>query len=214
MEDILMNWIVLMGVFSLALASPGPDFVIAVRNSISFSRMAGILTAFGFAAGVGVHVTYTLLGLAAVIVQSVFLFNLIKYIGAAYLIYIGIQALRSQGFDFKSSQIDKKRRKTITPLQCLWTGFLTNVLNPKATLFFLAVFSQFITPETTMAQKFIYGMTCVFMTGIWFSFVAIFLITPAIKNSFFQFTKWIDKTCGCMLIALGIKLALTKAVSE
>jgi len=88
MEGIFTNWILLAGIFTMALASPGPDFVIAVRNSITFSRTAGILTAIGFAVGVGVHVTYTLFGLAAIIAQSVFLFNLIKYIGAAYLIYI------------------------------------------------------------------------------------------------------------------------------
>jgi len=214
MEEILTNWILLIGIFVMALASPGPDFVVAVRNSITFSRMSGILTAIGFAAGVGVHVTYTLFGLATIIAQSVFLFSLIKYIGAAYLLYMGIQALRSQGFDSQNSQINQKRKQTITPLQCLWNGFLTNVLNPKATLFFLAIFSQFIDPQTPIAVQAMYGATCIVMTGIWFSFVAVFLTTPKIKTAFLSMTKWIDKACGCMLIALSIKLALTKMVPE
>jgi len=214
MDSLFTNWILLTGIFTMALASPGPDFVIAVRNSITFSRTAGILTAIGFAAGVGVHVTYTLLGLAAIIAQSVFLFSLIKYIGAAYLIYIGIQALRSQGFDTQNSQINEKRKQIITPIQCLWSGFLTNVLNPKATLFFLAVFSQFIDPQTPFTIQVLYGMTCVVMTAIWFSTVAIVLTQPKIKQKFLNFAKWIDKACGCMLIALGIKLALTKATTE
>jgi len=91
---------------------------------------------------------------------------------------------------------------------------LTNVLNPKATLFFLAVFSQFIDPQTPLAIQALYGMTCVVMTGLWFSFVAVFLTTPKVKKAFLAITKWIDKACGCMLIALGIKLALTKTTTE
>ncbi len=207
------NWVLLIGIFTLALASPGPDFVIAVRNSISYSRVAGIFTAIGFAAGVMVHVTYTLFGLATLIAQSVLLFNLIKYMGAAYLFYIGIQSLRSKGFDSDQSNINEKRKKTITPLQCLWSGFLTNLLNPKTTLFFLAIFSQFISPQTPIYIQAFYGMTCVVITGIWFSLVAVILTQDKIKTAFLKFTKWIDKTCGCLLIALSIKIAMSKTVS-
>lgn len=214
MDNFFTNWILLISVFSLALASPGPDFVIAVRNSISYSRIAGIFTAIGFAAGVAIHVTYTLFGLATLIAQSVIIFNIIKYIGAAYLFYIGIQCLLSKGFDASQSNIDQKRKKAITPLQCLWSGFLTNLLNPKATLFFLAIFSQFINPNTPIGVQAFYGATCVIMTAIWFSLVAVFLTQNKIKTAFLKATKWIDKLCGCLLIALGIKLAMTKAVTS
>ena len=205
-----MNWFLLMGIFTIALASPGPDFVIAVRNSLSFSRLAGVYTAIGFALGVGVHVTYTLFGLATVISQSVILFSLIKYAGAAYLFYIGIQSLRSNGFEDTDS-LKQKRQKTLSPLQCLWNGFLTNVLNPKATLFFLSIFSQFVTPETPMNIQALYGLTCMVMTGLWFSLVAVVLTQGSIKRAFLRATKWIDKICGVLLIGLSIKLALTKA---
>ena len=81
----------------MALASPGPDFVIAARYALIHSRKIGVIAALGFAIGVVVHVTYVLLGLAALIAQSVIVFNIIKYIGAAYLFYIGVQALLSKG---------------------------------------------------------------------------------------------------------------------
>lgn len=211
MDGIFINWILLTGVYCIGLASPGPDFVITVRNSISYSRKAGVLTAIGFAAGVAVHVTYTLFGLAALIAQSVLFFNIIKYAGAAYLLYMGVQSLRSQGFNTQDTNIDKKHQNMISPMQCLWSGFLTNLLNPKVTLFFLAIFSQFITPQTPIAVQVFYGITCVLMTGLWFSIVAVFLTNSKIKALFLKFTKWIDKTCGVLLIALSIKLAFSKA---
>lgn len=211
MDIFWINWLLLFMVFGLPLISPGPDFIVAVRNSILYSRKIGIITAIGFMLGVCVHITYTLFGIATIISQSVILFNMLKYAGAAYLVYIGVKALRSKGFEHENGTSKKKRATTMSPLGALWSGFLTNTLNPKATLFFLAVFSQFIGPETTMTTQLVYGATCVIMTGIWFTIVAVVLTNPKIKAIFLRFTKWIDRVCGSLLIALGIKLALSKA---
>ena len=213
MEIVWLNWFLLIGIFSMALASPGPDFVIVVRNSILYSRQIGFFTAIGFALGVCVHVTYTLFGIAAIIAQSVFLFNLLKYAGAAYLFYIGIKALRSQGFQTENnSELMSDPKNQLSAHSALWSGFLTNVLNPKATIFFMAVFSQFVGPETSFITQIIYASTCVVLTAIWFSLVALVLTNPKIKAGFLKFTKWIDRVCGGLLVALGIKLALSKAV--
>lgn len=148
MTEFWLNWILLASVFGVALISPGPDFVMAVRNSILYTRKTGIFTAAGFGLGVGVHIFYTLVGIAAVISQSIFLFSLIKYAGAAYLFYIGFKALRSKGFHASAAGASSKSQ-SLSPVQALWSGFLTNLLNPKATLFFLAVFTQFIGPHTS-----------------------------------------------------------------
>lgn len=209
-DTIWINWFLLISIFSLAIMSPGPDFVIAVRNSILGSRKAGLFTALGFALGVCVHMTYTLFGLAAIISQSVFLFSLLKYAGAAYLFYMGYKSLRSNGFD-TTEVTNLKGHKEISNKKALMAGFITNILNPKATVFFLAVFSQFITPETPMSVQFFYASTCVVMTGLWFSIVAVVLNNRRIKNKFLSFSKTIDRLCGGFLIALGLKLALSKA---
>lgn len=211
MDIFWLNWALLIGIFGMAVASPGPDFVIAVRNSVLYSRKIGILTAIGFALGVCIHITYALFGIAALIAQSVILFSILKYAGAAYLFYIGIKSLRSTGFHQDKADKTKPLKKShMSSWQALWSGFLTNVLNPKATLFFLAVFSQFIGPETSLTTQLIYGATCIIMTGLWFSIVAIVLTNPKIKTAFLRFTKWIDRICGCLLIGLGIKLALSR----
>lgn len=202
------EWLILLTLQIFALASPGPDFVMAVRNSIVYSRLAGIFTAFGFAIGVGVHVVYCMVGLAAVISQSVMLFTIIKYIGAGYLFYIGVKALRSKGYN-KDITIDESK-KSMTNFQAFRSGFITNLFNPKATMFFLAVFTQVVDPATPMNVQFVYGLTLVVSTAAWFCFVALVLTNPTIKQVFLRFTKWIDKVCGGLMVALGIKLVLTK----
>ncbi len=209
--DIWINWISLVAIFMMALISPGPDFVIAVRNSVLYSRKIGLLTALGFALGVCVHLAYTLVGLALLISKSIILFQVIKYAGAAYLIYIGIKALRSQGFEKPDGDEGAISQAGMSSLSAIYSGFLTNVLNPKATLFFLAIFSQFIGVDTAFNVQLLYAATLVVMTGLWFSVVALILTNPKIKAIFLKFAKWIDKICGILLIGLATKIIFSKA---
>ncbi len=208
MESFIGSWLILVSVFTVALASPGPDFVIIVRNSITHVRRAGIMTALGFGLGVCVHVTYCLGGLALIIAQSVILFNVLKFIGAAYLFYVGIKALNSKGFE--GPALDGRSASSMSDLAAVRSGFITNLLNPKATLFFLALFTQILDPNATMPEQILYGATCVLMTIIWFSTVACVLTTPVIRQRFLSMSKWIDRACGGFFIALGCKLAITK----
>lgn len=216
MDIYIAQWLTLIAVFSVAVISPGPDFIMAVRNSIVFSRSVGILTATGFALGVMVHVTYTIFGISAIIAQSILLFNIIKYAGAAYLIYFGIQAIRSKGMgqkaiDQATANKEKDATQAMSDWQAIRSGFLTNVLNPKATLFFLAIFSQIIRPDTPFIWQSVYGLTCAAMVFIWFSMVVLVLTHGPVRTAFLKATKWIDRVCGTLLIALGVKVALTAA---
>lgn len=208
MDTFFTNWLLLIGIFSVALASPGPDFVMAVRNSVLYSRRTGIMTALGFGLGVAVHVTYCLGGLAIVIAKSVILFNILKYIGAAYLFYVGYKALRSTGFS--ETEVEKTQRPAMSDFVAIRGGFITNVFNPKATMFFLALFTQIINPAEPLTIQFLYGLTCIIMTMLWFAVVATVLTAPAIRAQFLKISKWIDRTCGALFIALGVKLVLTK----
>lgn len=208
MDAFFTNWLLLVAVFFVALISPGPDFVMAVRNSVLHSRKAGIFTALGFALGVVVHVTYCLAGLAFLISQSVVVFNVIKVVGALYLFYVGYQALRSKGFAPGEAGDDPK--VTMSPMAALSSGFITNLFNPKATLFFLALFTQILDPQIGLTEKILYGLTCVVMTFLWFSVVATVLTTPKVKAAFLRFSKWIDRGCGVVFIGLGLKLAVTR----
>lgn len=209
MHAYIAEWLTLIAVFSVAVISPGPDFVVAVRNALSYGRLSGFFTALGFGAGVLVHAAYTMIGIAALIAQSVMLFSIIKFAGAAYLFYVGFKALRSQGF---TGDVTAQAKTTpISAAAAFRSGFITNLLNPKATLFFLALFTQIVGPATPHAVQAVFGLTCAIMVTLWFTAVAMFLTTPAIRNRFLKISKWVDRTCGAVFIALGLKLALAKA---
>ncbi len=206
----LESWFIVAFAVLIAAMSPGPDFVIAVRNAVTGTRRTGFLTALGFGLGVGVHVSYCLAGLAAVIAQSIVLFSVLKILGAAYLFYIGFKALRSKGMS-EETDVTSGNGKRLTDGQALRSGFLTNLLNPKATLFFLALFTQTIGPETGFGAKILYGATAMGVVTMWFSIVALVLTTPALRRAYLKVSRWIDRLCGGFLVLMGVRLALSRS---
>jgi threonine/homoserine/homoserine lactone efflux protein len=127
----LVAWIGLIGAIS-----PGPDFVIVTKNSLTASRAAGLYTAIEVSLGVLLHLAYCLIGIQFALAESILLFNGIKYGGAAYLVYFLCASSSFKDKDFIQT------KQELAPLKALWIGFLTNALNPKAILFFLSIFSQ------------------------------------------------------------------------
>jgi RhtB (resistance to homoserine/threonine) family protein len=192
----------------LAVVSPGPDFFMVVRNSITYSRSTGIYTAIGLGIGIAVHVTYSLAGIALIISQSIILFSTIKYIGALYLIYIGIQSIRSKE-NTMNIQITKNV-DTLNPINAIKMGFLTNVLNPKATMFFLSLFTIVISPETPTVVLIIICSALVVNTIAWFSIVAVIMSNTKVQNMYKQSQSVINTIFGALLMGLGIKIAFSK----
>ncbi len=192
----------------LAVMSPGPDFAVVTKNSVLYSRKIALLTALGVALGITVHVTYSLIGVGYIVAKSILLYSLIKYAGAAYLIYLGIQALKSK----KSTDVTQAQttNTALTPAEALRNGFLTNALNPKATLFFLSLFTQVIHTTTPTIIKLFYGIEMTAATLVWFSIVAIGLSHPIIKKKFNNIQHYFSKACGAVLLAIGIKVAISK----
>lgn len=207
-----MEYLALIGTVTvihlLAVISPGPDFIMACRNSLTYSRKTGIWTAVGFGLGIAVHIFYSLAGLALIISKSILLFNTIKYLGAGYLIYIGLKSVFSKSSKIELGEHHKK--EDITHLAAIKIGFLTNVLNPKATLFFLSLFTLVISPETPLFIMLIMGSIMIINTFLWFSLVSIFLSQKRIRSIFERFQSPFNKTLGGLLIALGIKVGLTE----
>lgn len=190
----------------LAVMSPGPDFILIVKNSIGISRKVGVYSAIGLGLGILVHVTYSLVGIGLIISQSIILFSIIKYCGAFYLIYIGIMSLRAK----KQTTLEIiDATKTLSPFAAVKMGFLTNVLNPKATLFFLSLFTLVISPETSTVIQIAYGLEMSLMTFTWFALVALFLSHEKVKQPFIHVRHYFERVMGGLLVALGIKVALT-----
>ena len=206
-----MQYLILIGTVTLihllAVISPGPDFIMCVRNSLIYSRKTGIWTAVGFGAGIAVHLFYCVAGLALIISKYILLFNAIKFLGAGYLIYIGIKSLLSKSDKIKINEAIKQA--DISRLAAIKIGFLTNVLNPKATLFFLSLFTLVISPSTPWPVLGIMSLIMIIDTIIWFSLVAVFMTQTKIRGLFEKHQSIFNKTLGGLLIALGIKVALT-----
>lgn len=191
----------------LAVISPGPDFFMALKNSMTYSRKTGIYTAIGFGLGIAVHVFYSLAGLALIISQSIVIFNVIKYLGVAYLLYIGIKSFLSKTADIKVE--NKEHLQDISPLKAVSMGFLTNVLNPKASLFFLSLFTLVIGPNTGTTTLIIISFILVIDTMLWFSLVAIFFTQKRVRVVFNRYQKWFNKLFGVLLVGIGLKIAFS-----
>jgi RhtB (resistance to homoserine/threonine) family protein len=190
----------------LAVASPGPDFIMVVRNSLVYSKKSGIYTAVGLGLGILLHVTLALVGIAFIISQSVVLFNIIKLLGAAYLIYIGIKSLRARPADHTNKELQHKETD-LTKLKAIRIGFVTNATNPKATLFFLSLFTLVIQPETPLAIKGIMGAEMAIVTFAWFALIAIAISHRAVKQRIEKVQHHIERIMGGILILFGIVLA-------
>ena len=141
---------------TLAMVSPGPDFVLVVKNAARHSRQAALMTTLGINLGIAVHMSYCILGLALIIAQTPWLFGLLKYAGAGYLIWIGVQALFSRA-DALGDGPTAHPRQPVSLRRAFWEGLLCNLLNPKATLFFFSVFTQLLRPDSSLAEKALIG---------------------------------------------------------
>lgn len=205
--DIFLAWMLFLIVDIAVVMSPGPAFVALVRNAMVYDRKISIATALGLALGVAVHVILVLGGIAFLITKSVFLFNVIKYGGAGYLIYVGVKSLRTGGKHVVVNA-DEGHVRAITVRQAVFQGFLTNLLNPKAVVFFTAVFAQFIHPSMSFSVQMLYGFTPVCVEFIWFTGLSIILTNTSIKRMFMNVIHWVERLCGGLMIGLGVKLAL------
>ena len=186
----------------LAAISPGPDFVVVTKNAIAYHRRHAVITSLGTGIGILVHSTYCVLGLAIVISQSLLLFSLIKYLGASYLIYLGIKSLFA-----KNSETPSQFQKSL-PDYGIWLAFrdglLTNVLNPKATLFMLSVFTLVVKPHTPIYVQAIYAIEIAFITTTWFIFLSYGMTHSIVRLKIKKVQQLITKLIGTVLITLGI----------
>lgn len=192
----------------LAVMSPGPDFILTLRQSLTYSRKAGVWTAVGFGLAELVHIFYCVVGLAYIIAQSILLFTIFKVLGGLYLVYIGWQSLRDSSTPVTLTK--EKKVQEMTPKKALLTGFIGGVLNPKATLFFLSLFTLVLSPETPLSL--IAGLSIAMMLTIstWFALVAVFFTQRRIQRSVHRFQSWMQRIFGALLIGLGIKVVVSQ----
>jgi RhtB (resistance to homoserine/threonine) family protein len=186
--------------------SPGPDFAIVVKNCLRGKFRDGFWTTVGVSSAILIHVTYCLLGVAWIIYESPFLFHLIKYAGAAYLFYLGVMMLREKISDENVADIAKTApTKKQNPFLI---GFLTNLLNPKATLFILSLFTQFIDPQMNFWEKAFLGSEIAMVGFLWFTLLSYLITHRYLQKHFARFHRIITKTMGVVLCLLALYVAI------
>ncbi|WP_407935870.1 LysE family translocator [Cupriavidus necator] len=189
----------------LAVVSPGPDFAMVTRNSYLYGRRAGLLSALGIALGVQVHVLYTMFGVAVLMAHAHSVLTVVKALGAAYLVWIGIQTLRNR----QALAVDLQGERTMRPLASLRMGFLTNALNPKCTLFVVSTYTQVVDVRTPVPVQFGYGAFMSVAHWVWFSLVACVFTAPALRAAMRQRQRLLDRTIGSALCGLGVALGFS-----
>jgi len=278
----LLPFLTIASLHFLAMITPGPDFILATKNALLYPRRQAVYTSLGIALGLSIHISYCILGVAILIVESHWLFNLIKYLGAIYLIYIGVTSWLSnttapaktktlapevQPFDSRrelrkqisvapniipegvqvsgkapaqtsseasgqhsqnltlssGTNLDARRDpkgvksgrdfikgegsiKIITPWQALCQGFLCNLLNPKATLFLLGLFSLVVKPATPIWQQLIYGIWMVSTTFIWFATIACLITHPQARSKIAQIQHTALRVVSVFFVIMGVSL--------
>lgn len=182
---------------------PGPDFAVVLRNALIGGRLAGIMTALGIGLALVVHSAYALAGIGLIVSQSIFLFNALKLIGAAYLIFLGITMYRTAS----KHMPEDGQSGGMAPMTALRWGFFTNVTNPKATMFALSVFLQVTSPATPLWTQIGYGGIMASGVFLWFVLVTLFFTLPSVRQQFLKAKLWMERSFGILLTLFGIGIA-------
>lgn len=211
MVEQLVSYVIVM--FVLAMV-PGPDMMIIMKNTLSLNRLAGRITLTGILAGHLFWIVISVVGLAVIIASSPAIFNTIKYLGAFYLIYIGVQSMRagvlipSQSIEHIDSLKETVSRKSLA--QSFRQGFVANLLNPKVLILYMTIIPQFVADESQTAlgynqQILLLAAILLIVSIVWFLTVVelVNLLKRWMKSHVFQ--NWLSKGAGLVIIFFGIR---------
>lgn len=186
-----------------AVASPGPDFVLVSRQCLRYGRQVALWTSFGIAVGILFHVGLSLTGLSILLQNQPDFFWYLKIVASIYIGYLGIISLFSRG---ANNLIDNSVFEVGNELKSITTGFLTNILNPKALIFFITVFTLVINKDTGIVFKALLGIYMSVATFIWFAFVSILLTNQVAATRFKKAIPWIEKVTGFLLLMIALQI--------
>ncbi len=204
LESILL----FLGLSWVLIVTPGPDLIYVLTKGVANGKKAGIISAAGVVLGILVHTVFAAIGLSAILQTSATAFMVVKLVGATYLVYLGVKSLLSSG-DFNIKVGEKSSYRKLFS-----QGLLSNTLNPKVALFFIAFLPQFINPDSTAsvaAQLIVLGMLFATCTLIFLSILGYFSGSIGIYlNKRKKLANIIQYLSGAVLVLLGVRLAFAK----
>lgn len=187
----------------LGAMSPGADFAVVTRFAITGSRNSALLASCGVGCALCIHVIYCLLGIGLFIQSSPVIFKSMQIIGSIYLGYLGIKLLWTKNIENQTVAPQKKG--------AFLAGFTTNLLNPKATLFVLSLFTQVLSSSSSKFSAAFYGISMAIITMGWFSFVSLMMTTKKILHKFQTYQLLLSKFMGLCLLGLAFFILFTSS---
>ncbi|MFY4777437.1 LysE family translocator [Metabacillus sp. RGM 3146] len=212
MENLFMY--ILITVMMVIL--PGVDTILVTKNTLSHGTRAGQFTTLGIAAGLSIWTIVAVLGLAAIVAKSIVLFTLIKYMGAAYLIFLGIKSFKAKSafpieMDNLNDNVESMKPTVGKYKKCFLQGFLSDALNPKTVVVYMTLMPQFInTHQNVLLQLVMLGIILILEAIVWFLIVVHILKYIRIWFNKTKVQNVFNKATGSMLVLLAVKLALEK----
>lgn len=209
--------ITLASVHFIALMSPGPDFALIVQNTSHHGRRTGLTIAAGLSAGILVHSILSITGISYLVQQHPTLFSFVQILGGSYLLYLGIGALKSLYQTKKTATTPNEKKKASRILtnqkQAFSKGFMTNILNPKALVFFISLMSSLVPASMSVTGKVSAVFILWFLALFWFSLLAWLLSTKRLQRKLESSAHYIDGICGVIFTLIG-SVILWQAVSH
>ncbi|MFN8459771.1 MAG: LysE family transporter [Anaerolineae bacterium] len=209
MLDFLWPILTIAGIHLAAVISPGPNFFISAKHGLSYPRPAGLSTTAGVATGTLIHIGLGFLGFSALLAQSLWLYSSLKYIGAIYLIYLGIKTLLTKRAQPHWEGVQAGPAEAMSPERAYRIGLLTCLTNPKAALYWLAIFTTVISATTPLTIKVTLAVLLPLISWLWYSLVALSFSLQPFKRWYSRFYGWVEMVFGVVLIGLGVKIALS-----
>ena len=197
----LTTWLSLVAICCLGAMSPGLSLAVVLRHTISNGRAHGIATAISHAVGVALWALLTVWGLAMLVVEWPLVYQLLTYASAAYLMWMGIKALRSTGAGAM------RLESAAAPMgEAAIDGLMVSLLNPKLAFFFIALFSQFVSVELMLADKLLMTGTAAVIDAVWYIIVALVLSHSKVLDKLQSKSGTIDKISGIILVGLALRV--------
>jgi threonine/homoserine/homoserine lactone efflux protein len=190
----------------LGAMSPGPDFIVVTKNTLKGSRRLGIFTGLGVACALLVHILYASLGLAVIIHSSKIWYFIFKFTGSTYLAYLGVRLILEKKFPLEHKQ---ETKRGLTDKTAFMSGFLCNLLNIKASLFIVGLFTQIVAPNISILNLAVIAFEITSITFLWFALLSVILTHEKINHLYMRIQRHINISMGVLLIGFSFKMVFS-----
>ncbi len=198
-----MEFLTVASLHFFAVASPGPDFALVVRQCFRYGKKSAVWTSLGISVGILVHISMSLIGLGLLLTYQPNIFNGLKILASLYIFYLGIVSI----FNKSTFSLDRKEKSsTVLYIRSFLAGLITNTLNPKALLFFITLFTLVISPSTSKLLQSTYGLYMSIATFLWFAFISIVFTSKSMRTNYLYLLPWIEKFMGLILVIISIRM--------